>query len=84
LVVGELLCEVFYLVDTSLGLALPIAQLFGLRTELAPQAALCLIHMLVGIGLVHSERFERMARTASRDSAGLLDCTFQLTAQLGW
>ena len=83
LVVSKFLGEVLDLVGAAPGLALAIAQLFGLGTELAPQGALRLIHVLIGVGLMHGEGFERVARTALGDLARLLDCAFQLAAQGG-
>src|ERR1039458_316838 len=73
LVVGELLDEVLDLVRATPGPALAIPQLFGLGAEFAPQVALRLIHVPVGIRLMHGERFERLARAALGDLASLLD-----------
>src|SRR5260221_13375238 len=82
LVVGKLLDEVLDLVSTRPGLALAIAHLFGLGTEFAPEIALRLIHMSVGIRLVHSESFERLACGAFSDLTSLLDRVFLLTAEI--
>src|ERR1022692_5261700 len=59
LVVGELLDEVLDLVGATPSQALAITQLFGLGAEFATQVTLCLIHVPVGIWLMHGERFER-------------------------
>src|ERR1035441_1532874 len=82
LVVGELLDEVLDLVRAAPSLALVIAQLFGLGAEFAPQVALRLIHMPVGVRLMHGERFERFARAALGDLAGLLDRVHQPAANI--
>ncbi len=71
LVVGELLDEVLDLVSAAPGLALAIAQLFGLGAEFAPQCALRFIHVPVGIRLMHGQRFERFARAGLGDRCGL-------------
>src|ERR1019366_3723101 len=84
LVVGELLDEMLDLVSTAPCLALAIPQLFGLGAEFAPQVALRLIHVPVGIWLMDGERFERLARAALGDLTGLLDRVFQLAAEWGW
>src|SRR5262249_6108647 len=80
LVVGKLLDKMFDLVSAGPGLALTIAQLSGLGAEFAPQIALRLIHVAVGIRFMHRQSFERFASSAVRDLTGLLDPVFQLTA----
>ena len=73
LVVGELLDQMRDLVSAVPGTAFTIAQLPGLGAELAPQVALRLIHVPVGIRFMHGEGFERLARTAVSRPAGLRD-----------
>ena len=80
LVVSELLGEMFDFVGATLDLALTIAKLLGLGAEFAPQVALRLVHVWVGLALMHGQRFERMPRTAFGDLARLLDGAFQLAA----
>jgi len=65
LIIGELLDEVFDLVSAAPILALAISQLFCLGAKFAPQVALRLIHVPVGIRLMHGERLERLAGAAS-------------------
>jgi hypothetical protein len=64
------------LVSAAPSLGLAIAQLFGLGAEFSPQVALRLIHVPVGIRFMHGERFERLARAALGDLAGLRDRVF--------
>ncbi len=81
LVEGGLLDKAFDLVSAALGLALAIAELFGLGAEFTPQATLGLIHMSVGIRLMHGECFERLACATLSNRAGLLDRVFQLATE---
>src|ERR1035437_8420672 len=82
LVVSELLDKMFDLVGARFGAALSITQLSGLGTKFAPQVTLPLIHVTIGIRLMHGERFKRLTRAAFADLARLLDRAFQLTAKI--
>src|SRR5437867_4168302 len=50
--------------------------------EFAAKIPLRLIHLRIRIGLVHGESFERLARPALGDPAGLFSGVLQVTAQI--
>src|SRR5688572_13238156 len=81
LIVGELFSEMLDLVSTALDVALAIAQLSGLSTELLAEPTLRLIHVPVRIRFVYGECFERVAGAGLGQGARLPDGLFQLAAQ---